>query len=241
MNILILCAGDTSFDTSDGGYPLCLTEIDGTPLIVKITERCQPIIDKRLIYAFKETDLRRFHLDSLVSLLFNNIAVVSTTGVTMGAACTALLAAEYISNDDDLLILNGNEYSDLNFEMVISDFKSRTLDAGIVTFPSVHPRYSYLKLDADGYVVEAAEKNPISRHATVGFYWFKEGRNFVEATKSMIMKDARVNGLFYICPVFNELILNHERIGVYPIAASQYHPVKNIRQFDDTLRQMNSN
>ncbi len=46
----------------------------------------------------------------------------------------------------------------------------------------------------------------------------------------MILKDAHVNEFFYVCPVFNELILEQAKIGVYRIEARQYHPLKSERQ-----------
>ncbi len=64
----------------------------------------------------------------------------------------------------------------------------------MVIFPDVHPRWSFVKCDADGNVIEAAEKRPISNLATEGFYYFGSGAAFVEAAEAMILKDASVNG-----------------------------------------------
>jgi len=119
---------------------------------------------------------------------------------------------------------------DVDYRAVLADFRERHLDAGTITFSSIHPRYSYVRLSAEELVVEAAEKRPISGHATAGFYWFARGNDFVRAAEEMIYKDASVNGAFYICPVLNELVLEQARIGVYPIQADQYHPLKTARQ-----------
>jgi hypothetical protein len=79
-----------------------------------------------------------------------------------------------------------------------------------------------VKTDADGMVVEAAEKRPISRNATAGIYYFRQGRFFVEAAKSMIRKDASVNGGFFVCPSLNELVLAQMRVGVERIDRNRY-------------------
>jgi hypothetical protein len=100
---------------------------------------------------------------------------------------------------------------------------------GVPAFNSIHPRYSYVRLE-DGLVVEAAEKTPISRNATAGFYWYARAQDFVDGAKDLIRKDAHVNGAFYVCPVFNELILGQKRVGVRALELAQYHPVKNERQ-----------
>jgi hypothetical protein len=57
-------------------------------------------------------------------------------------------------------------------------------------------------------VVAVAEKQPISRHATVGIYYFRRGLDFVQAAERMLLKHASVGGEFYVAPVFNEFILD---------------------------------
>lgn len=118
-------------------------------------------------------------------------------------------------------------------ETIIADFSRRQLDGGTVTFRSVHPRYSFVRLDERQMVVEAAEKHPISDNATAGFYYFRKGSDFVKAAKAAIRKDARHNDMFYVCPVYNELVLEDKKIGVYPIDAKDYHPIKSDRQLSE--------
>ena len=38
----------------------------------------------------------------------------------------------------------------------------------------------------------------------------------------MIAKDAAVNGKFYLCPVYNEMVLKQKKIGVYEIDRKDY-------------------
>ncbi|MFH7766816.1 glycosyltransferase family 2 protein [Acinetobacter sp. BSP-28] len=232
MNVLILAAGHTALQKHDENYPLSLAEFDGVPLIQKLIEQCVSIGSKvNFIIALRETDVRDYYLDNIVRLLSSSAEVLKVSNNTKGAACTALLAVPYIDNSDELLILNGNELIDIDFALPLQNFRQRNLDAGVVSFNSIHPRYSYVKIQ-DELVVEAAEKRPISRHATVGFYWFARGSMFVKAAKNMIRKDASVNGIFYICPSLNELVLEQYRIGIFTIATELYHPIKNERQLE---------
>jgi NDP-sugar pyrophosphorylase family protein len=230
LNVLLLAGGQSDSAADDGNYPLCLTEIEGAPLLQHVVHACADVGVKRLIAAFKKSDINAFHLDSVVRVLSSSAVVVSAESDTAGAACTALLAIAHIDNDEELLIVNGNELLDVNYRTVVASFRERNLDAGTVTFASVHPRYSYVRLSEEELVVEAAEKRPISRHATVGFYWFARGRDFVRSAQAMIQKDAAVNSNFYICPVLNEMILEQKRIGTFPVEASQYRPLKTARQ-----------
>ena len=231
MNILILAGGQDPSQNQEH-YPLCLTEFDSVPLIEHVVSSCSVLKPSNLIVAFRAVDITKYHLNNIVSLLWPQTSIIPIYEQTQGAACTALLAAGPIDNDDELLIVNGNEFLDSNFYEIVSEFRQRKLDAGIVTFRAIHPRYSYVRLDDNGLVVEAAEKNPISTNATAGFYWFSNGKNFVRAAKNLIRKDARVDGNFYICPAFNELILENLSIGVYQIESKFYHPLKTGRQVE---------
>ena len=82
---------------------------------------------------------------------------------------------------------------------------------GIVTFKSTHPKWSFAKLNNDGLVTEVAEKNPISDTATVGFYYWKKGSDFVKYAEEMINENIRVNNEFYVCPVFNQAIKDSKK------------------------------
>jgi NDP-sugar pyrophosphorylase family protein len=233
MNILILAAGQSAFETEDGKYPLFLTEIKGIPLIEHLINKLKT--DAHLVFVLRKDDIHHHYVDSVVKQLVPDASIVELSDDTAGAACSALLAVEKIDNDDELLILNADELLDVNIQEIVNGFKTRNLDAGTIVFPSVHPRYSYVRLDDNGFIIEAAEKKPISRYATVGFYWFLHGSDFVQSVKNMIRKDAQLNGYFYICPVFNELILNHKKIGVTEINQTQYHPIKSARQLESLI------
>ncbi|WP_430254233.1 glycosyltransferase family 2 protein [Neorhizobium sp. DAR64872/K0K18] len=232
MNILILMAGEPRVLSSDS-FPTALVEVDGMPLVQRLLERCSRITGHRVIIAMQEKELRRYHLDDVVRLIDPTAEIVAIKDKTQGAACTALLAAGSIDNDTPLLILNGDEFLTVPMETIVADFNRRELDGGTVTFRSVHPRYSFVRLDERQMVVEAAEKHPISDNATAGFYYFRKGSDFVKAAKAAIRKDARHNGMFYVCPVYNELVLEDKKIGVYPIDAKDYHPIKSDRQLSE--------
>ena len=90
-------------------------------------------------------------------------------------------------------------------------------DGGIVTFESTHPKWSFAKVNNQGLVTEVAEKNPISNIATVGFYWWKKGSNFIKYAEQMIHKNIRINNEFYICPVFNQAIKDKKKIRTFNV------------------------
>ena len=91
------------------------------------------------------------------------------------------------------------------------------VDGGILTFNSTHPKWSYAKIDNSGFVTEVAEKNPISNNATVGIYYWKNGSDYVKYAEQMIQKNIRVNNEFYVCPVFNQAIIDNVEIRTFDV------------------------
>lgn len=223
MNILIPMGGsDEAFRQLGYPYAKPLIEIAGRPLVQHIFDPLGQLPGGRAIFVIRKEDDLRFYLRDVLRLLDPSVEVIRADGPTAGAACTALLAIEYIDNDDELLIANADQILAFDLAETLDRFRSRALDAGTVVFDSVHPRWSFVKTDADDMVIEAAEKRPISRNATAGVYYFRNGRFFVEAAKAMILKDASVNGGFFVCPSLNELILGQKRIGVERIRREEY-------------------
>jgi hypothetical protein len=227
MKALILGAGSLPIDPDV--TPLWLLEHDGMLLVERFVHACAAI-DAELVFAVRAQEMKRWRIDSVIALAAPGAALVPITGDTAGAACTALLCVQHIDPDAELLILNSNEYIDIDYAAPIQDFRARGLDAGAIVFPSIHPRYSYVRLDTEGLIIEAAEKNPISRHATPGFTWFRRGADFITAAQDMIRKDANVDGRYFISLTLNEMVLRQKRMGVFEIDAKRYHPLKSPRQ-----------
>ena len=227
MRALILGAGNAQTDTE--ATPVWLAESNGEILVERFVRACRGL-DAKLVFAVRAQDMKRFRIDSVIALAAPGSAVVPVAGETQGAACTALLCIRHIDPADELLILNSNEFLDIDYQAAVEGFRQQNYDAAVVTFHSIHPRYSYVLLDENGLIVEAAEKHPISRHATAGFYWFRRGADFIAAAQDMIRKDAHVDGKFFISLVFNELVLKQKRMGVLEVDSRHYFPLKSRRQ-----------
>lgn len=238
VNVLVLAAGHSGYETNDGGSPLCLVEFDGVTLIERLLSNTQSIKNARYTFALRDEEVDRYHLDGVVELLAPGSLVVRVPKVTRGSACTALLAACRFPPQEEVLVISANELVDIDFSDAIADFRERSLDGGALTFRSIHPRYSYVRLDNAGLVTEVAQKNPISLHATTGAFWFARAGDLVEAIKNMIRKDASVDGNFYVALAFNEIILKQGRIGTWEIDPQSYHPLKTekqIHQFEQAV------
>lgn len=224
INILIPLAGTNQFfNESEYPYPKPLIEINNKTMIELVINNFESIKEeKQFIFIVNSEDCKKYHLDNVLNLLTdNNCKIVKIDNETKGAACSAMMAIEYINNDKPLIISNADQLFDDNLENLIFSFKD--FDGGVVSFDSVHPRWSYARVDEENYIVETAEKRPLSKHAIAGFFYFRKGKDFIESAMNMIKKDANVNGLYYISPTLNEMVLNNKRLIVKSIDNNKYH------------------
>jgi HAD superfamily hydrolase (TIGR01509 family) len=214
LNILIPMAGAGSrFEQAGYTFPKPLIEVNGKPMIQVVVENLN--IDANYIYVVQRAHREKYNLDALLNLITPNCKIVETEGLTEGAACTALLAKEFINLDAPLFFANSDQFVEWDSNEFMYKMQETNADGGIVTFTATHPKWSFAKVNNNGLVTEVAEKNPISDIATVGYYYWKAGSDFVKYAEQMIDKNIRVNNEFYVCPVFNEAIGDCKQIRTF--------------------------
>ena len=216
LNVLIPMAGAGSRFTQAGyTFPKPLIDVQGKPMIQVVAENLN--IKANFIYIVQKEHREKYNLDTLLNLVTPKCKVVEVDELTEGAACTALLAKKYIDNDSPLFFANSDQFVEWDSNEFFYKMNETEADGGIVTFKSTHPKWSFAKINDQGFVTEVAEKNPISNMATVGFYYWKHGSDFVKYAEQMINNDIRVNGEFYVCPVYNEAIQEGKEIRTFDI------------------------
>ena len=215
MKVLIPMAGAGSrFEQAGYTFPKPLIDVNGKPMIQVIVENLN--VDAQHIFIVQKPHYEKYNLKETLSQISPDCEIVQVDELTEGAACTTLLA-ENLIDDEPLLMANSDQYVDWDSNEFMYSMVGDEVDAGILTFPSTHPKWSYAKLDSNGFVDEVAEKKPISNIATVGIYYWKKGTDYVKYARQMIDKDIRVNNEFYVCPVFNEAITDGKKVKVYDI------------------------
>jgi HAD superfamily hydrolase (TIGR01509 family) len=217
LNVLIPMAGAGSrFEQAGYTFPKPLIDVKGKPMIQVVVENLN--IKANYIYIVQKSHREKYNLDTLLNLITPGCKIVEVDGVTEGAAVTALLAKEYINNNAPLFFANSDQFVEWDSNEFMYKMNETDADGGIVTFEATHPKWSFAKIDENGLVTEVAEKNPISNIATVGYYYWKHGSDFVKYAEQMINKNIRVNNEFYVCPVFNEAIQDCKRIRTFNIS-----------------------
>jgi dTDP-glucose pyrophosphorylase len=118
-------------------------------------------------------------------------------------------------------------------------FEDKNIDAGVICFTSVHPKWSYVRLDENNKIVETAEKRPLSKNAIAGFYYFKHGSDFVQSAMKSIENDANVNGIYFTAPILNEMVLENKNLEIFKIDSNQYHSFYSPQKIKEYENQFN--
>jgi dTDP-glucose pyrophosphorylase len=237
MNIVVLMASPDLDYEKQFGYPKALTEVQGITIIKRFIESCLDLFKEanNVTFVIRKEHNKKYYLGEIIKLLFKEAIIIEIDGDTHGAACSTLLAIDYIDLDEQLFVISGDEILDLDLLNLKDYFEKKKSDGGVIIFDSVHPRFSYVRCEKDNIVIEASEKRPISNHATVGLYYYAKGKYCIDSIQSTIVKGATVNNKFYLCPAFNEMILANKTIIAYPIDNDDYHPLKS----SETIQEYN--
>lgn len=218
MKIVIPMAGRGSrFEVAGYANPKPLIDVEGKPMIQRVIDNIG--LEGEYVFLVLAEHLKRFDLENLLPQFCGNnkCSVIPVNQVTEGAACTVLLARDLIDSDEELILANSDQLVEWDSQKFVTDMRAKNADGGILTFTATESKWSFARVDDQDVVLEVAEKNPISNHATVGIYYYRSGRFFTEGADQMIKKNIRTNNEFYVCPVYNEIIQSGKKVYNYPI------------------------
>lgn len=221
LNIVIPMAGRGSrFVQAGYKMPKPLIDVFGHPMIEYVTKNIKPNCEHRFIYICQEEHLNKYGLASELNRMSPECEIISINHITEGAACTVLLAEKFINNDDSMMIANSDQFVDTDINKYLDVMGDK--DGLIMTMPADDSKWSFIKYDENEFVTMVKEKEVISHEATVGIYNYKHGRDFVKYARQMIERNIRVNGEFYVAPVYNEMIRAGMKIGFYNVGEKMF-------------------
>jgi len=235
INIVIPMAGlGSRFSKAGYTLPKPFIDVAGKPMIARVMDNLKVEGAAYTLIARQEhIDEFAKHFQSIRDAY--PVTIIGIDKVTAGPACTVLHAHRNLNNDAPLLIANSDQLVDMDFNDFIGDSRKRGLMGSILTFPASDPKWSFAKVDDKGFLLEAKEKVPISQNATVGIYYFEKGRHFVEGALDMIAANDTTNNEFYVVPIYNYLIEQGLRFGIYDIPEAIMHGLGTPEDLDAYL------
>ena len=121
LNIVVPMAGQgTRFIKKGYTFPKPLIEVEHKPMIQWVVENIRPESEHRFTFICQREHHDKYALRELLLVLAPGCNVVLTDGVTEGAACTVLLAREYIDNEDELILANSDQFIDYDINRFVN-------------------------------------------------------------------------------------------------------------------------
>lgn len=216
MNVVIPMAGrGRRFVEAGDATPKPLIMVRGRPMYGWAMDSLPLKLAKRLVFVCLAEHLAARALEADIRARYGRLdpIILGLDRVTEGQACTVLAARTHIDSDEPLVIYNADTYCRTRLEERLPSLPP-DCDGLVSVFRAPGDRWSFARVDERGRVLETAEKRRISEWATTGLYHFSRGRDFVRHADAMIAADERVNGEFYVAPVYNRLIAAGGRIWI---------------------------
>lgn len=218
LNIVLPIAGRGSrFVAAGYDLPKPLIPVHGVPMIELVVHNVRPAGPHRFIFLALAEHLQSKGLRDTLERAAPGCDIVPVSQVTEGAACTVLLARHLIDSDEPLMLANSDQWVDVQIDDYLTSMDEAHADGLIMTMEANDPKWSFVGVDGARWVTRVVEKEVISAEATVGIYNFRRGRDFVWAADQMIARHLRVNGEFYVAPVYNELVARGARITIHNV------------------------
>jgi dTDP-glucose pyrophosphorylase len=218
LNIVAPIAGRGSrFIKAGYALPKPLIPVHGMPMIEVVVNNIRPSEPHQFTFLCLQEHLDSTDLASVLEKAAPGSRAIPVRAVTEGAACTVLLARDFIDNDNPLMIANSDQWVDMDINDYLSVMDNERADGLVMTMWSDHPKWSYVDFDDNGRVHRLVEKEVVSNEATVGIYNFRRGSDFVKAADQMIAANLRVNNEFYVAPAYNQMIASGARIAIFNV------------------------
>ena len=165
--------------------------------------------DIEFLLLCRKSHIQAYDAGSVFDSLGITYRILPVETLTEGAACTVLLAKEFLRKEDPLVIVNSDQYLEWDASVFYRCLMNPTYDGVISTFYSPDPsdtKWSFAKVNENLLVTDVAEKIWLGPNATTGVYGWKRAGDYIHYAESMIRKNIRVKNEFYVCPVYNEAI-----------------------------------
>ncbi len=235
MNVVIPMAGAGKRFLDNGiETPKPLVDVFGKTMIERVIDSIE--FECNLIFIVRKEHYDEFNLNSFLNKIAPGCTIVIANELTQGAACTVLLAKDYIDNDSPLLICDSDSL--VYFEKKL--LNNYLIDGAILTFKDTKPCWSYV--DSPGNlqrIKSVEEKNPISNYASSGRYFWKHGKDFVYYAEKMVSENIRSNGEFYVSPVYNLAIAQNKFI--MNILVDDFFNLGTVADLNDYVAKISNN
>lgn len=216
---------------ADEGFALTkpLIAVSGLPMVAQSTHDLPPA-DAHVFVVRADMPGHQDVSDEL-KLLYPDAIIKTIDHVTAGQACTALIglsALEDAAGENSRPITigacdNGALYNFTNYQHLLDDPAVDVIVWGIRGYTNAlrNPNmFGWIDAE-DGLIRSISVKTPLSKPATdpivLGTFTFRRADDFRHALESLIARDGRINGEFYIDSLINDAIASGLRCHLFEV------------------------
>jgi NDP-sugar pyrophosphorylase family protein len=224
VQLVIPMAGDgTRFTSAGYSVPKPLLSIHGRKMFeIVLSNLSNSYVKKALLVAKAEWELGAV-IAELNEVASFPVELLELSALSEGPAHTVEFVQNNLDMELPLVVANSDQYLDYKFDHFYECLCDGQMQGAVLTMVDNNPKWSYASLDPNGDIVSIVEKVVVSVHATAGIYGFSKARYFFEALAQMKAQNARVNGEFYVGPVYNYLDTTNGKVANFDMG-----PVGNV-------------
>jgi NDP-sugar pyrophosphorylase family protein len=212
----------------DAGYndPKPLIIVDGKPIIDHVVGLFPNVTD--ITFICNELHLETTNMSDILKSISPNCKIYSVPNVNRKGPVDAISKIFDLIDDNKETIISYCDYGTYwDFDKFLNFIRSNNLDGAIPCYIGFHPHM----LGSDNYafcrqnnhlLTEIKEKesftnNKMNEYASNGTYYFKNGKILKKYFKELINKDINLNGEYYVSLVYNLLVKDNLKVGIFEI------------------------
>lgn len=241
MNIVITMAGRGSRFRAEGyAEPKYMIKVRGSSLFAWSMKSLESYLKNSSIYfvCVKDTYDKAFIAAECSALGIADYEVCLLDDFTDGQATTAKHVIDSISDSESILIFNIDTH--VSPKWLNWDFIDTGYSGWIPCFRAPGDHWSFVDVDDHGFAKKVVEKERISELATVGLYWFKNSRSYIDSYKSTYGSALDSSGEKYIAPMYNAIINDGGLVKVSELPLSTIIALGTPKEVQEYLRGFNN-
>lgn len=212
---------------ADAGYKDIkpLIKVHGKPIIEWVIHLFPG--ENEFIFICRNEHLEQTPLAEVLTNLCPEGKIIGIDGHKFGPVYAVSKAFDHIDDHEEVIVNYCDFYQDWNFRDFKAKVKSENWDGAIPCYTGFHPHllpeknlYASCKTDARGLLSEIREKYSFETDKTKayhsgGTYYFSKGQYVKKYFQMMMDENHHLNSEFYVSLVYNLLVRDGLRIGVY--------------------------
>lgn len=210
------------------GYklPKPLILVDGEPIIKFVISMFSK--EDRFTFICNEQHLAETNLRATLQALAPQGRIISIKPHKMGPVGAVNQCADAIEDDEETIVNYCDFYSLWDYSDFLQNTRQRQAAGAVVAYRDFHPHmlgadnYAFIK-EKDQWLEAIQEKKPFTSNrmqefASNGTYYFAKGAYVKKYFKSLVDRNIKVNGEFYVSMVYNLMVEDKLPVSVYEVS-----------------------